>query len=168
MVALRELRPTAPCPGGGRRGGEAVPGAEQALPLPPPPPPPGKDPGSAGSVTLAGWFLIFLARFFSLAADISAGIRSSGEPSQAPSDGPKALQAPPERSTAPPPLATRGLPNSSGACAARSHTQHDYIAQKARREGGRNGVVFSWAQGGWEVESDCRYGFCGKENHQHC
>lgn len=166
MVALRELRPTAPCPGGGRRGGEAVPGAEQALPLPPPPP--GKDPGSAGSVTLAGWFLIFLARFFSLAADISAGIRSSGEPSRAPSDGPKALQAPLERSTAPTPLATRGLPNPGGACAARSHTQHDYIAQNARWEGGRNGVVFSWAQGSGEVECDCRYGFCGKENHQHC
>lgn len=47
----------------------AIPGVGQAL-LPPPP----KGPGSAGSVTLAGWFLIFLARFFSRAPDISGGV----------------------------------------------------------------------------------------------
>lgn len=40
-------------------------------------PPPGKGPGSAGRVTLAGWFLIFLARFFSLAPDISGRARGA-------------------------------------------------------------------------------------------
>lgn len=49
-------------------GPPAVPVGRQALL-----PPPGKGPGSAGKVTLAGWFLIFLARFFSLAPDISGG-----------------------------------------------------------------------------------------------
>lgn len=47
----------------------AVPGGGHALL-----PPPAKGPGSAGSVTLTGWFLIFLARFFSRAPDISGGV----------------------------------------------------------------------------------------------
>lgn len=51
-------------------GPPAVPEGGQALL-----PPPGKGPGSAGRVTLAGWFLIFLARFFSLAPDISGRAR---------------------------------------------------------------------------------------------
>lgn len=55
-----------PAPGGAPT---AVPGGGQALL-----PPPEKGPGSEGSVTLAGWFLIFLARFFSRAPDISGGV----------------------------------------------------------------------------------------------
>lgn len=63
-MALRGI--TLSAPGGAPI---AVPGGGQALL-----PPPAKGPGSAGSVTLAGWFLIFLARFFSRAPDISGGV----------------------------------------------------------------------------------------------
>lgn len=63
-MALRGI--TLPAPGGAPT---AVPAGGQALL-----PPPAKGPGSEDSVTLAGWFLIFLARFFSRAPDISGGV----------------------------------------------------------------------------------------------
>lgn len=145
----------------------AVPGGGHALL-----PPPAKGPGSAGSVTLTGWFLIFLARFFSRAPDISGGVAESS----AGDDGAAAAAAP---GTSHSPELTRGAASTSTRAHPRPGTAHarcsgtalkDYISQRPPRA-----VRGHWEEAVQEggLRTSCSFftgsshGFAREEDNQH-
>lgn len=160
-----------PAPGGAPT---AVPGGGQALL-----PPPEKGPGSEGSVTLAGWFLIFLARFFSRAPDISGGVaeplRSEGRRGEAGgrcSRGPRPQHRPGAHSQ-------RGLHRHTwtptprhSACALPSTAPRHYTSQKPPRaavggEGVEEGQVGRRAGPYCSFSAGSSYGLAREENNQH-
>lgn len=155
-----------------------LPGGGQALL-----PPPAKGPGSAGSVTLAGWFLIFLARFFSRAPDISGGVAEPLRSGQRWGEVGGRCSRSPWHQPRPGAHSRRGLPRHTwtptprhSACAPPDTCMKDYISQKPPRAvvGGAC-VAGRWGEegrtGGTSTDrsfsTGSGHGLAREENNQH-